>query len=51
MRRPLLNTLLFFPKRKLSATPQTPYEELAIETEDGERLHAWWIPAARRAAL
>ena len=44
----MLNTLLFFPERKLSATPQTPYDELAIETEDGERLHAWWIPAARR---
>jgi uncharacterized protein len=46
MRRPLLNALLFFPERKLLATPQTTYEEVAIETEDGARLHAWWIPAA-----
>jgi fermentation-respiration switch protein FrsA (DUF1100 family) len=44
----LLNALLFFPERKLLATPQTAYEEVAIETEDGERLHAWWIPAAER---
>jgi fermentation-respiration switch protein FrsA (DUF1100 family) len=48
MRRPLLNALLFFPERKLLATPQTAYEEVAIETEDGERVHAWWIPAAER---
>jgi uncharacterized protein len=44
----LLNALLFFPERKLLATPQTTHEEVAIETEDGERLHAWWIPAAER---
>ena len=49
LRRPLLNSLLFFPERKLVATPQSPYEELAIDTDDGERLHAWWIPAAGRA--
>ena len=48
MRRSLLNTLLFFPERKLLDTPQTAHEEVAIETEDGERLHAWWIPAAER---
>jgi len=44
----LLNALLFFPERKLLATPQTTHEEVAIETVDGERLHAWWIPAAER---
>ena len=48
MRRPLLNALLFFPERKLLATPATTYEEVAVETEDGDRLHAWWIPAAQR---
>jgi fermentation-respiration switch protein FrsA (DUF1100 family) len=48
MRRLLLNALLFFPERKLLAAPQTTHEEVAIETEDGERLHAWWIPAAER---
>ena len=35
MRRLLLNALLFFPQRKLLATPQTTYEEVAVETEDG----------------
>ncbi len=48
MRRSLLNALLFFPERRLFATPQTTYEDVAIATEDGERLHAWWIPAAER---
>ena len=48
MRRALLNALLFFPERSLLATPETAYEEVTIETEDGERLHAWWIPAAER---
>jgi fermentation-respiration switch protein FrsA (DUF1100 family) len=47
VRRPLLNALLFLPERKLLATPQTPYEDVGVETEDGERLHAWWIPAAQ----
>ena len=50
VRRPLLNALLFHPERELAATPQAPYEEVAAETEDGERLHAWWIPAAERSA-
>ena len=48
MRRPLLNALLFFPERKLLAAPQMRHEEVAIETEDGEQLHAWWIPAPER---
>ena len=43
--RPLLNALLYFPTRSLAATPRVPYTELAIETEDGERLHGWWVPA------
>jgi pimeloyl-ACP methyl ester carboxylesterase len=47
VRRPLLNALLFFPEQKLLATPLTTYEEVTVETEDGERLHAWWIPAER----
>jgi fermentation-respiration switch protein FrsA (DUF1100 family) len=48
VRRSLLNTLLFFPERKLVAAPRTAHEEVWLETEDGERLHAWWIPAAGR---
>jgi uncharacterized protein len=49
VRRALLHALLFFPERALHATPPTPYEDVAVETEDGERLHGWWIPAAGRA--
>src|SRR5918998_500135 len=45
--RPLLDALLFFPERKLHAAPGVPYEELAIETDDGERLHGWWAGAER----
>ncbi len=42
--------LLYFPSmgRELAATPARlglPFEDLAIPTEDGETLHAWWIPA------
>ena len=44
----MLNALLFFPERKLLARPRTTHEEVAIDTDDGERLHAWWIPAAQR---
>jgi pimeloyl-ACP methyl ester carboxylesterase len=48
--RPLLNVLLFFPERKLHATPAVPYEEPAIETDDGERLHGW-LAGGERAPL
>lgn len=36
------------PGRALEATPRAlnlPYEELAIPTADGVRLHGWWVPA------
>jgi len=43
--------LVFFPEigREITHTPQTyglEFESLQIATEDGERLHAWWVPAA-----
>ena len=44
----LLNSLLFFPDRELLATPARAglaFDEPAIPTDDGERLHGWWIPA------
>ena len=44
----LLNSLLFFPVREILATPAQAglaFEEVAIETGDGERLHGWWVPA------
>jgi uncharacterized protein len=42
--RPLLNGLLYFPSRSVAPTPAGA-EDLAFETEDGERLHAWWLQA------
>jgi fermentation-respiration switch protein FrsA (DUF1100 family) len=49
MRRLALNSLLYFPDRRLEATPADvglDSRELEIETEDGERLHGWWVEAA-----
>jgi pimeloyl-ACP methyl ester carboxylesterase len=45
MRR-LLNALLYFPARDLLSAPAIEHDELTFETEDGERLHGWWVPAA-----
>jgi len=44
-------SLVYFPHtaREHATTPAAhglPYEDVAIRTEDGEMLHAWWIPAA-----
>jgi uncharacterized protein len=51
-------SLIYFPNvaREHIATPAAaglPYEEVAIRTQDGETLSAWWVPAqnARGAAL
>jgi fermentation-respiration switch protein FrsA (DUF1100 family) len=49
LRRPALNQMLFYPERDSGVTPRIAgleYRELEVETEDGERLHAWWIPAS-----
>ncbi|HEX9810590.1 MAG TPA: alpha/beta hydrolase [Burkholderiales bacterium] len=40
--------LVYFPTRPLDATPRTiglEYEDVAVTTEDGPRLHGWFIPA------
>lgn len=40
--------LLFLPSSALMATPADrglDYEDVTIRTDDGEQLHAWWIPA------
>jgi uncharacterized protein len=53
MRAALLNSLLFFPARKILATPAQAglaFEDVAIETGDGERLHGWWVPARAGSA-
>jgi fermentation-respiration switch protein FrsA (DUF1100 family) len=45
--RPLLNSLLYFPSRHIVATPAAVglrYEDVAFHSDDGERLHGWWIP-------
>lgn len=44
----LLNSLLYFPSRHIALEPDAvglSSTEVHIQTEDGERLHAWWIPA------
>jgi pimeloyl-ACP methyl ester carboxylesterase len=46
--RPVLNALLYFPSRAILESPEQAglaWRDLALETEDGERLHAWWISA------
>ena len=44
--RPLLNALLYFPTRTIACTPASTgleYHDVEPCTEDGERLHGWWI--------
>ncbi|MGP0050704.1 MAG: alpha/beta hydrolase [Solirubrobacteraceae bacterium] len=46
MFRAALNQLLYFPERTLLAAPDPMglrHRELALRTDDGERLHGWWI--------
>jgi uncharacterized protein len=49
MRR-LLNALLYFPEREILQTPAVPFTDVAFLSEDGERLHGWWV-AAQRAPI
>jgi fermentation-respiration switch protein FrsA (DUF1100 family) len=42
----LLSSLLYFPSRAIVETPGRAgldYRDLWLETDDGERLHGWWI--------
>jgi fermentation-respiration switch protein FrsA (DUF1100 family) len=44
--RAAMGALLYFPSRDLLESPRDAgldFEELAIETEDGECLHGWWV--------
>jgi uncharacterized protein len=46
---PLLNALLYFPARAILQTPEAAglaFADVTFETEDGERLHGWWVPAS-----
>ena len=50
MLRALLNAMLYFPARRILQTPASAgltYEDVELQTGDGERLHGWWV--ARRA--
>ena len=43
----LVDSLVYFPDRELYGDPSDAglrFSDLTITTEDGERLHAWWIP-------
>ena len=43
---------MFLPERRILDTPASAglaFEELECVTDDGERLHAWWVPATRPA--
>jgi fermentation-respiration switch protein FrsA (DUF1100 family) len=51
--RSVLDSLLYFPSRSMAETPAAAglaFRDLAIATEDEERLHGWWI-AARGPAI
>jgi uncharacterized protein len=48
MMRGALNSMRYFPERRVTSTPADvglDYGELEIETEDGERLHGWLVRA------
>jgi pimeloyl-ACP methyl ester carboxylesterase len=47
--RVLMNRLLYLPARKCAAPPGLRLTDVTVPTEDGERLHAWWVPASGRA--
>jgi uncharacterized protein len=43
-----MHSLLYFPSREVAQTPGEAgldYRDLALETDDGEQLHGWWVGA------
>ncbi|WP_228000700.1 alpha/beta hydrolase [Nocardia australiensis] len=45
---PILHALTYMPQRHIAQTPAVlglDYTDLSVATEDGETLHAWWVPA------
>jgi fermentation-respiration switch protein FrsA (DUF1100 family) len=49
----LLNSLLYLPSRAIIETPDgagLDYRDVRLETDDGPRLHGWWV-GARTASL
>jgi pimeloyl-ACP methyl ester carboxylesterase len=50
--RHLLNSLLYLPSREILQTPAAAgldFADVALRTDDGERLHGWWVPASGSA--
>lgn len=48
-----VDSLLFVPAREIVATPAhagLAFEDVAIETGDGEQLHGWWVPTRAGSA-
>ena len=46
--------LVYFPMREIVATPRDrglDFEDVYLETEDGVRLHGWFVPAAPERAV
>lgn len=44
----LLHSLLYFPSRSIAQTPEQAgltHRDVAFDSDDGERLHGWWIDA------
>jgi fermentation-respiration switch protein FrsA (DUF1100 family) len=49
----LVDSLVYFPDRELYGDPADvglAFTDLTVPTEDGERLHAWWIPTRATSA-
>ncbi|BES72996.1 alpha/beta hydrolase [Marinobacter nanhaiticus D15-8W] len=47
------SSLFFYPDNTVYITPdrlELEYEDIYLDTADGERLHGWWIPAATEEA-
>jgi fermentation-respiration switch protein FrsA (DUF1100 family) len=50
----LQDRLLYFPFKEMETTPaviRLPFEEVNINTTDGEQITAWWIPAEKERAV
>jgi hypothetical protein len=47
----LEGSLAYFPELTLKGTPEhvsLRYEDLWLKTEDGNKVHGWWIPSLDR---
>ena len=50
----LERSLIYHPAAALDGTPAglgLPFEDVEVETADGVRIHGWYVPGPRRAAL